>query len=128
MIRLDHNALYVRNLDAARNFFVRFFNAVPSSLYQNQKTNFKSYFLSFGGSARLEIMTCPELSDQVDAQLRTGYIHLAFSVGSHDEVDRLTHLLEENGYEVVSGPRTTGDGYYESCITGPEGNLIEITV
>lgn len=128
MIRLDHSALYVRDLDVARNFFVRFFNAVPSSLYQNQKTNFKSYFLSFDGSARLEIMTRPELSDQVDPQLRTGYIHLAFSVGSRDEVDRLTHLLEENGYEVVSGPRTTGDGYYESCIAGPEGNLIEITV
>ncbi len=29
---------------------------------------------------------------------------------------------------LVSGPRTTGDGYYESCIVGIEGNQIEITV
>ena len=28
---------------------------------------------------------------------------------------------------VASGLRTTGDGYYESCIKGPKGNLIEIT-
>ncbi len=73
-------------------------------------------------------MTRPDLPDQFDTQLRTGYIHLAFSVGSRDEVDSLTRQLEENGYEVVSSPRITGDGYYESCISGPEGNLIEITV
>lgn len=36
--------------------------------------------------------------------------------------------MQEDGYEVVSGPRTTGDGYYESCIIGIEGNQIEITV
>lgn len=128
IIRLDHCALYVQNLEAARNFFVKFFNAVPSSLYHNHTTDFKSYFLSFGDGARLEIMTRPGLPDQVDAQMRTGYIHLALSVGSRDEVDRLTCLLRENGYDVISGPRTTGDGCYESCITGPEGNLIEITV
>ena len=128
MISLDHCALYVQDLEATKNFFVRFFNAVPSSLYHNHKTDFKSYFLSFGGDARLEIMTRPDLTDRICTDLRTGYIHLSLSVGSRDEVDRLTHLLEKNCYEVVSGPRTTGDGYYESCIIGPEGNLIEITV
>ena len=39
----------------------------------------------------------------------------------------LTRELKEDGYQVASGPRTTGDGYYESCIIGIEGNLIEIT-
>ncbi len=128
MIQLDHCALYVQDLEAVKDFFVRFFKAVPSFLYHNRKTNFKSYFLRFDGDASLEIMTRPELSDQTDNQMRTGYIHLAFSVGNRNEVDRITHLLEENGYDIVSGPRTTGDGYYESCIAGPEGNLIEITV
>lgn len=55
-------------------------------------------------------------------------MHVAFSVGSKKNVDRLTELLKADGYEVVSGPRTTGDGYYESCIVGIEGNQIEITV
>lgn len=59
---------------------------------------------------------------------RTGFIHIAFSVGSEEKVDELTNTLREDGFEVVSGPRTTGDGYYESCIVGIEGNQIEITV
>ncbi len=29
---------------------------------------------------------------------------------------------------ILSGPRTTGDGYYESCVVAIEGNQIEITV
>ena len=59
---------------------------------------------------------------------RTGFIHIAFSVGSKEKVDELTEILKADGYEVVSGPRTTGDGYYESCIVGIEGNQIEITI
>lgn len=59
---------------------------------------------------------------------RIGYAHIAFSVGSAAAVDALTKRLREDGYEVISGPRTTGDGYYESCIVGIEGNQIEITV
>jgi lactoylglutathione lyase len=58
---------------------------------------------------------------------RTGYAHVAFSLGSKETVDELTHRLKADGYEVVSGPRTTGDGYYESCIVAVEGNIIEIT-
>ncbi len=59
---------------------------------------------------------------------RTGYAHIAFSVGSKGKVDELTEKLRADGYEVVSGPRATGDGYYESCIVAVEGNQIEITV
>jgi glyoxalase family protein len=73
-------------------------------------------------------MTKPELVDDVKDLKRTGFIHIAFSVGSKEKVDELTEILKEDGYEVVSGPRTTGDGYYESCIVGIEGNQIEITV
>lgn len=89
---------------------------------------FRSYFISFDDGARLEIMNKPGMEDPEKAKLRTGYIHVAFSVGSKEKVDRLTELLKSDGYEVVSGPRTTGDGYYESCIAGVEGNQIEITV
>ena len=60
--------------------------------------------------------------------VRTGYVHIAFSVGSKEKVDALTAQLKSDGYEIVSGPRTTGDGYYESCIVAIEGNQIEITV
>ena len=56
------------------------------------------------------------------------YVHIAFLVGSKEMVDTLTKRIKQDGYEVISGPRTTGDGYYESCIVGIEGNQIEITV
>ena len=72
-------------------------------------------------------MTKPGLSDPKKPLNRTGYAHIAFSVGSREKVDDLTERLRSAGYQVVSGPRTTGDGYYESCIVVIEGNQIEIT-
>ncbi len=69
--------------------------------------------------------------DVINSELyrnRTGYIHIAFSVGSKEKVDELSERLKSDGFEVVSGPRKSGDGHYESCIVGVEGNQIEITV
>ena len=76
----------------------------------------------------MEIMNNPDIKDLEKDATRTGYIHIAFSVGSKEKVDRLTEQLKSDGYDVISGPRTTGDGYYESCIIGIEDNLVEITV
>ena len=73
-------------------------------------------------------MTRPNMLDIEKNQMQTGYIHLAFRVGSKEKVDSLTKQLKMDGYVVTSGPRTTGDGYYESCVLGFEDNLIEITV
>ena len=83
--------------------------------------------MSFDDGARLEIMTKPQMKDDEKTLSRTGYIHIAFSLGSKKAVDELTEKMRNDGYTVVSGPRTTGDGYYESCIVGIEGNQIEIT-
>ena len=127
-MKIEHIAMYVNDLEAARDFFVRYFGAVPNGGYHNPKTGLRTYFLSFGNGARLEIMTRPDLVDGEKALTRTGYAHLAFSLGSREAVDHLTARLRADGYAVVSGPRTTGDGYYESCILDIEGNQIEITV
>lgn len=85
-------------------------------------TGFRSYFLLFENGARLEIMRKLEMDDLEKSLVRTGYIHIAFSVGSKEKVDEPTKRLREDHYEVVGGPRTTGDGYYESCVIGIEGN------
>ena len=127
-MRIEHAALYVRDLERARVFFETWFQAESGEKYHNQKTGFQSYFLSFDDGTRLEIMTKPDMEDQDKSSARTGYAHLAFSAGSRERVDQLTACLKEAGYSVVSGPRTTGDGYYESCILDGEGNRIEITV
>lgn len=127
-MRIEHIAMYVNDLEASKNFFVKYLEAVPNEGYHNHKTGFRSYFLTFDDGARLEIMNKPGMTDTPKELARTGYIHLAFCVGSREKVNALTVQLKSDGYQVVSGPRTTGDGYYESCVVGIEGNQIEITV
>lgn len=126
-MKIEHIAMYVNDLERAKDFFTKYFNATADAGYLNKTTCFRSYFLAFEDGARLEIMNQPDLVDNEKALLRTGYVHIAFRVGSKDYVDKLTERLKGDGYQVISGPRTTGDGYYESCIRGIEGNLIEIT-
>ncbi len=127
-MRIEHVAMYVKELEKAKDFFVKYLGGSANDGYHNTKTGFRSYFISFDDGARLEIMHKPEMTDTEKPINRTGYAHIAFSVGSKARVDELTQLLEADGYAVVSGPRTTGDGYYESCVLVIEGNQIEITV
>ena len=127
-MKIEHIAMYVTDLEAVREFFVKYFGAKSNNGYHNLKTNFRSYFLSFDDGARLEIMNRPQMVDSVKDISRTGYIHIAFSLGSSEKIDQLTAKLQSDGYEIISAPRTTGDGYYESCIVDLEGNQIELTV
>ena len=126
-MKIEHIAMYVNDLEAARDFFIKYLGGRSNDGYHNKNTDFRSYFISFADGARLELMTKPKMVDQEKSLNRTGYAHIAFSVGSKERVDSLTAELKDAGFEVVSGPRTTGDGYYESCIVAIEGNQIEIT-
>ncbi len=127
-MKIEHIALYVEDLEETKNFFIKYLGAKANNGYYNPRTNFRSYFLSFEDGARLEIMQRPEMVNLPKEAARTGYAHIAFSVGSREKVDALTAELKADGYDVVSGPRITGDGYYESCIVAMEDNQIEITV
>ncbi len=125
---IEHVAMYVNDLEKTRDFFVDFLGGKSNDGYHNERTGFRSYFVSFDGGARIEIMNKPDMSDENKDLNRTGYAHIAFSAGSRERVEELTEKISNAGYEVVSGPRTTGDGYYESCIAAVEGNQIELTV
>ena len=127
-MRIEHVAMYICDLERARDFFVKYFDGKSNSGYHNQATGFRSFFIRFEDGSRLEIMNKPGLDHQGKTVNRTGYAHIAFSVGSKEKVDCLTENLRSAGYEITSGPRTTGDGYYESCVLDIEGNQIEITV
>ena len=127
-MKINHIALYVTDLESARDFFVKYLGGRSSDVYHNPRTHFRSYFLSFEDGARLELMTRPEIEDSEKPPIRAGYVHVSFSLGSREAVDALTQRLREDGYRVLDGPRTTGDGYYESCVVGIEGNLVELTV
>lgn len=127
-MNIEHIAMYVNDLEKTKDFFIKYFGAKANEGYHNKTTDFRSYFLTFDSGTRLEIMNKPGMSDDEKQLARTGYVHMAFSVGSQEAVDRLTAEMQADGYKVVSGPRTTGDGYYESCVIGIEGNQIEITI
>ena len=108
VMHIEHIVMYVRDLEKSKAFFVRYFSAAANELYHNKATDFRSYFLSFDGGARLEIMTKPHLTAEESSAYRAGYSHIAFSLGSRAAVEALTERLRADGYTVVSGPRTTG--------------------
>lgn len=127
-MKIEHIAMYVNDLEGTKRFFEKYLDGKANAGYHNKTTDFRSYFLTFEDGARLEIMNKPDLQDDAKGLQRTGLIHIAFSTGSREKVDELTARLRADGYQVISGPRTTGDGYYESCVVGVEGNQVEITV
>ena len=127
-MRIDHAALFCRDLEQMRQFFIDYFDARSNEQYHNPRTGLRTYILSFTeGSTRLELMQRPDVQDADPSLPAIGYVHLSFAVGSRKGVDLLTRRLAADGYTVTSGPRTTGDGYYESSILGPEGIQIEVT-
>jgi lactoylglutathione lyase len=125
MPRIEHVALWVRDLDLVCDFYVRHFGAKPGPRYQNVTKGFTSRFLAFADGARLELMTSlGRLSSASGEHL--GLTHMALSLGSETAVDALTAQLKASGVPVLDGPRRTGDGYYESAVLDPEGNRIEL--
>ena len=129
-MRIEHIALWTKDLEKMKSFYERYFHAKAGEKYINPKKQFESYFLSFESGSRLELMQMPSVptsSNDIYKQF-TGLIHFAVSTGSKEQVDSLTLLLKNDGYEVLDGPRTTGDGYYESVVLDPESNRIEITI
>ncbi|MCI1956121.1 MAG: VOC family protein [Oscillospiraceae bacterium] len=128
MKAIHHIAIYTNHFDELAKFYKEYFYAVQDGAeYYNPDTHLKTCFLKFDGPVRLELMTKPDLAEQKSGPAKTGITHFAFSVGSNAEVDSLAADLFKAGCRVISPPRVTGDGYYESCVADPDGNEIEIT-
>ncbi len=113
-MKVDHIGLYVEDLEKAKSFFIKYFDAVANSIYHNIKTGLQTYFLTFKDGIRLEIMQKPNIKAYPYDQNKDGYHHIAFRCTSKEEVNVLTKKLIDDGYQVLSGPRGTGDGYYET--------------
>jgi lactoylglutathione lyase len=127
-MRIDHLAVWTKDLERLREFYVRYFEVDVGQRYDSANhPGFSSYFLRFGnGGARLELMTFPELAAAAPHPA-LGYPHVAIGVGSRDAVDALIHRMTADRVPVVTAPHLTGDGYYEAVIRDPDGNLVEIT-
>ncbi len=128
-MKIEHVAIWVKDLEGIRTFYERYFEANAGEKYHNPKKNFTSYFLSFTSGSRLELMQQPDIISKFEKENEfLGLTHLAISVGSKDKVNDLTAQIKKDGYTIIGEPRTTGDGYYESVVLDPEGNRIEITI
>jgi lactoylglutathione lyase len=129
-MKIEHLALWTSDLERARKFYGRHFGAAPSAPYHNPRTGLRSYFLTFSGGARLELMLRPDIAARPDVgSVETlGLAHFALSLGSEAAVDETTEHLRAAGVRVISAPRRTGDGYYESVVLDADGNRIELTV
>ena len=129
-MKIEHMAIWTADIERLRMFYEKYFGAISNTKYVNFAKQFESYFLSFPAGARLEIMYSPQIQQQKmgDTFQRSGYAHIAFSMGSREKVDALTVQLQNDGYRLLDGPRITGDGYYESSFLDPDGNRIEITI
>jgi lactoylglutathione lyase len=129
-MKIEHLAVWVKDLEAMKDFYCNYFQATANEKYINSSKQFQSYFLSFAEGPRLELMqmpSVPETNDNVYDQFK-GLIHFAIALGSKEKVDVMTAQFLQDGFEVLDGPRYTGDGYYESVILDPEKNRIELTV
>ena len=128
-MKLEHVAIWTNNLEKLKDYYQKYFGGVSNRLYKNPATGFQSYFLEFDGNTRLELMQRPDIpenrNDRENLQ-HLGLIHLAFLVGSKEEVDEKEKELKEKGFKILRGPRTTGDGYYEFETLDPDGNRIEV--
>ncbi|WP_239257198.1 VOC family protein [Listeria ilorinensis] len=124
-MKLEHIAIWVTDLENMKAFYQKYFNVHCGDLYHNVQTGFSSYFLAFEQGARIELTNKKHLSDRIAESL--GYTHIAIAVGDEKAVDEMTRKFVQDGFPLLSGPRITGDGYYEAVIQDPEGNLIELT-
>lgn len=126
-MKIEHIGLWTKNLETMRAFYETYFNGNSCKRYDNLKTGFSSYFLTFETGARLELMQRKDVTQTTDSEI-LGFAHLAISLGSKENVDSLTKKIVADGYTLLSPCRTTGDGFYESVIADPEGNRIELTI
>ena len=129
-MHIEHMAIWTNQPEVLKCFYETYFQAKASKKYHNPASGLETTFLSFSSGARLELMCQPGIAENIGkpGELKTGFTHLSFACGSETNVNLMSKRLEENGYQLVSGPRYTGDGYYESLFLDPDGNQIEITV
>lgn len=125
-VRVEHIGVWVADIDRVAGFYAKYFDARIGELYRNPRKGFESRFLTFGGGARLELMTRQDVTQRAAAEL-LGLAHVAISIGDEAAVDALAARLCGDGVAPENGPRRTGDGYYECVVRDPEGNRVEIT-
>lgn len=128
MVKIDHIAIWTKDIENLKRFYQKYFKCTSNKKYINKQKKFKSYFLLFSNKVRLELMQMPDIPGNKNNSIKQylGIIHIALNVNGRDNVDKITKKLKNDGFKIISEPRLTGDGYYESCFLDPDRNRIEI--
>ena len=123
-MRIEHMAIWADDLEMPRALYTKYFNLKCGSKYKKKKKNYTSYFLSFGeDKIRIELMHIPDMQNPASRGYLKGLAHFAIAVGNTEKVNTLTGRLRADGYTILSEPRTTGDGYYESAVADSEAAM-----
>lgn len=127
-MNIEHIGIWTDKLEEMREFYEKFFEGKSNKKYINEKKGFESYFITFDDGARIELMSSINMSGNMQHKqcISSGYCHLAFYFSTKEKVDELTAKLTKEGFELIDGPRITGDGYYESNLFDPDKNKIEL--
>lgn len=128
-MKIHHIAIWVQDIEKIKDYYTKYLGASSNNLYINETTGLRSYFLSFGSGAQIEIMNRHDIPDNANDTIHKqhkGLIHFAFWVDSEQEVDEKAKQLKADGFEILRGPRVTGDGYYEFETIDPENNRFEV--
>ncbi len=133
MMKLEHVAIWTRNLEGMKDFYVKYFGGISNEMYTSTKDfgeEFHSYFLGFGGDARLELMELGRIpeGDSAGGFESLGLTHISFSLETAEQLDNLYAVCKNDGVKIVGEPHMTGDGFYEACVLDPDGNRVEFAV
>lgn len=129
-MKIEHIAIWTGNLERLKDYYSKYFEGKPGEKYTNEKKGFHSYFISFNSGSRIEIMTMPSVTDNLGydkKQYQKGITHIAFGMDTKQQVDEKAKQLQSDGFKISSGPRKTGDEYYEFETFDPDENRIEVT-
>ena len=126
-MEIKNVGLFVKDLEGAKKFFEDYFDMQVHCVYNEEENNYYSYIMKFDSptSAKIELMTKPEIVDDKKNKYRTGYCHICIKVDSREKLDEIIAKVHADGYEVLYEPATVGGKEIRAIMF--EDNVIEVT-
>ncbi|MBN2527561.1 MAG: VOC family protein [Deltaproteobacteria bacterium] len=122
-MKCHHIAFWTNDIEKLATFYKRYFEG--HVLFRHSIDDFRCIFMRICEGVLIEIMSRTGLS-ATNSHERVGYSHLSLEVASRAEVNRLTEYFRGHNVPLVKDREQYDDGFYESAILDPDGNIIEL--